>query len=80
MTPGATVALRQSVTKEYTLRPGEVRHFADMTSEIIGPFRGTLGDLHGMRFDVVVTGGEGAVVPYVLSTENATGDAILRIE
>ena len=53
---------------------------ADLARDLIGDERDDLGDLHDMRIDLVVTEGSGTVVPLIISTENATRDAIVRLD
>ena len=48
---------------------------------VIGDSRDTaFGDLSGVQVRVEVVDGDGSVIPYVTSTDNGTGDTVLRTE
>src|SRR6266852_3583818 len=69
-----------SASKDYFLSPNQFIQLNGIAAEIIGAGRATLGDLHGLELDVQVIDGNGAVVVYTSSTDNGTGDSILRTE
>jgi len=39
-----------------------------------------LGDLRDIQLEIRVIGGEGAVTPFVIASDNGSGDAIVRLE
>jgi hypothetical protein len=45
---------------------------------VIGADRALLSDLHNVTVKVEVIGGNGSVLPFVLATENSSGDLIFR--
>ena len=51
-----------------------------IAGEILGPARLQFGDLSNVEADFQVISGEGAVVLFTSSVDNATGDSILRTE
>ena len=91
-TSGSAVTIRVSVSlptgralvdiaKNITLSPNQFVTFDGVVKSIIGESRDTkYGDFHNLqvRFDIV--SGDGAVVPFFVITENATGDSVLRLE
>ena len=79
-TPTSRAVVRATASKDYTLKPNGVIYLPDITRELIGQSRDKLQDLHGAEIDVTVTGGDGAVVPVLLSTELASGDVFVRSE
>ncbi len=53
----------------------------DMLRGVAGASRETaFGDLHNLQLQLEVVSGDGAVIPFVVVTENATGDSLLRID
>lgn len=38
------------------------------------------GDLHDLRLEIEVMGGDGAVIPFVIVTDNGTGDSVFRLQ
>lgn len=68
--------------KSYTLAPHEFRQLNAIVSEILGAAtrESSLGELDNVQVKVEVTGGEGAVLAYVSSTDNGSGDTVLRVE
>lgn len=69
-----------SASKDYTLAPNQFIQYNGIAAEILGSSRDSLGDLHGLEMDVQVIDGNGAVIVYTSSTDNGTGDSILRTE
>lgn len=53
--------------------------FEDLAAALFGDARGE-SDLHDLQVDFEVTEGDGAAVVWVVATDNATGDAIVRVE
>lgn len=79
--PGGLADVRATASKDYKLSPRQVMAFSEVGAELFGASsRQSLGDLHNLQLDVDVVGGDGAVIPFTMSTENGTGDSIMRIE
>jgi hypothetical protein len=68
------------VTKDFTVAAGKQLLISDLGSEIIGASRESMGDLRNITLDVEVTGGTGRIIPFLQSTDNGSGDMIVRIE
>ena len=67
-------------TKDYTIAAGQFINIADLGSELIGASRSTTGDIRDATLDVQVLSGSGAVLPFVASVDNGSGDLIVRTE
>lgn len=78
--PGGLANVRATASKEYQLAPRGALTVTDLGRAIFGPGRDAIGDLHNLQLDFDVVSGEGAVVPYTLSTDNGSGDSVMRIE
>ncbi|HUP48053.1 MAG TPA: fibronectin type III domain-containing protein [Thermoanaerobaculia bacterium] len=69
------------IYRDYELGPLQQLLAGDLVRSIVGPSRETaLGELHGIQLHAEVVGGSGAVIPFVLVTDNGTGDTILRLD
>lgn len=93
-TGGAAVTVRASVllsearalassviTRSFSLGPNQQIYLEDLVRGIAGDSRETaLGELHNLQLLIEVVSGQGAVVPYLIATDNATGDSLLRID
>jgi hypothetical protein len=60
--------------------PNQFIQINGITADILGAARDTFGDLRGVEADFQVISGDGAVAIYTSSTDNGTGDSILRTE
>jgi hypothetical protein len=69
-----------TAAKDYTLAPFQFIQINGLTADILGTARDTFGDLHGVEADFQVISGLGAVTIFTSSTDNGTGDSILRTE
>jgi hypothetical protein len=69
-----------SVSKDYNLAPNQYLQLNRIAAELIGPHRETIGDLRGLEVSFQVVAGIGRVAVFTSSTDNGTGDSILRIE
>jgi hypothetical protein len=77
----ALAASLATASKDYTLAPNQFLLLTNIAKELIGSDRDTrFGDLRNMQADFFVTSGDGSVVPFVSSTDNGTGDTILRVD
>jgi hypothetical protein len=77
---GATLNAVGTASKTYDLAPNQFMQINGMTADILGAGRGSLGDLRGVTADFQIVGGTGAVSIFLSSTDNGTGDSILRTE
>ncbi len=77
---GTKVQAIGSASKDYTLAPNQFLQVNGIASDILGTSRDTLGDLRGLEADFQVLGGDGAIAVFTSSTDNGTGDSILRTE
>jgi Leucine-rich repeat (LRR) protein len=69
------------VSREVTLAAGQLTVLNDMVRSIVGETRETsYPDLHNLQLAIDVSSSTGAVVPFVIVTDNATGDTLLRLE
>ena len=63
--------------RTYALTANGVTPLLDLRNEFFASHRDDFGDLN-IRVDFQVIDGDGAVMPYVVSTESATGDRLVR--
>lgn len=75
-----TVQAQASATHDYKLAAREFLLVENIGSAIIGSKRASLGDLRNMQVEFQVISGTGAVAVYTLTTDNGSGDTILRTE
>ncbi|MBI2215413.1 MAG: hypothetical protein HYU52_17320 [Acidobacteria bacterium] len=77
----ALAATTATASKDYALAPNQFLLLTSIAKELIGSDRDTrFGDLRNMQVDFSVTAGDGSVIPFVSSTDNGTGDTILRVD
>jgi len=68
-------------SQTYTLAPNDFKQLSGLVRSIVGDSRETsYGDLHNVQVRFEVLSGAGAVIPFVTSTDNGTGDTVLRTE
>ena len=74
-------ALVSAVTSRmFELGPGQQVLLPELLRSFAGDERdAAYGDLHDLTLEIEVTAGSGAVVPYVITTDNGTGDSVLRV-
>jgi hypothetical protein len=77
---GSKVQGSATAAKDYTLAASQFIQINGLTADILGAARSTFGDLRGVEADFQVVSGEGAVTIFTSSTDNGTGDSILRTE
>ncbi len=65
--------------RSFSLGAGAAVTFDDLAAALYGDARGE-ADLHDLQVDFEVVEGTGSAVVWVTATDNATGDAIVRIE
>ena len=66
--------------KDYNLAANQFIQINGITADILAGARDTFGDLRGVEADFQVLSGDGAVAIFTSSTDNGTGDSILRME
>jgi hypothetical protein len=72
------VASGSVVSEDFTIPKGGFTMVNSLGRAIIGSQRASFGDLHNAILDVEVIGGSGAVIPFLQSIDNGTGDVIIR--
>jgi hypothetical protein len=77
---GSKVQGAATASKDYNLAPSQFIQINGLTADVLGSARTTFGDLHGVEADFQVVSGDGAVTIFTSSTDNGTGDSILRTE
>lgn len=65
---------------DYEVAPRGLLFIDSLAGSILGTLRDTLGDLRNLQVTFEVVEGSGAATIFLLSTENGTGDTILRLE
>jgi hypothetical protein len=69
------------IYRDFTVRAGEQLVLENLVRAIVGESRETrLGELHNLQLRLEVISGAGAVVPFVILTDNGTGDSLLRLD
>ncbi|MDQ6801165.1 MAG: hypothetical protein M3041_10040 [Acidobacteriota bacterium] len=76
--PLALVSVQDSRSRDVTVKAHELMQIAEVGQFVIGPDRALISDLHNVTVRVEVIGGNGSVLPFVLATENSSGDLIFR--
>ena len=77
----ALTTAKATITRDFQLAPRQQVVLEDLVSSIAGASRETeFGDLHGLQLQIEITGGGGAVVPFVIVTDNGSGDSLVRLE
>jgi hypothetical protein len=77
---GSKVQGSATASKDYNLAPSQFIQINGLTADVLGTARSTFGDLRGVEADFQVITGDGAVTIFTSSTDNGTGDSILRTE
>ena len=78
---GRSLLATATIAREFTLGPKQHLYLDNMVRSIVGNARETsLGELHNLQLAIEVTDGRGSVVPFVVVTDNGTGDTYLRVE
>jgi Leucine-rich repeat (LRR) protein len=69
------------LSREFQLAPGQQIVLPDLVKAIIGEARERdLGELHNLQLQISVKDGRGAVVPFVVVTDNGSGDTFVRLQ
>ncbi len=69
-----------AASRDYALNPNQFLLLNSVAAEILGPDRSQFGDLTNMEIDFQVIDGNGAVMLFTSSVDNATGDSIVRTD
>jgi hypothetical protein len=77
---GSTISGSATASKVYDLAANQFLQVNGLTNDILGAARSSFGDLRGVEADFQVVSGTGAVAIFISSTDNGTGDSILRTE
>ena len=80
VTSGSKTTSSAVTFKDYPVAAGGFVTIADLGTELIGANRATLGDIRDATLDFEVTGGSGAIIPFLASVDNGSGDLIVRTE
>jgi hypothetical protein len=78
--PSALVTQVGAAAREYQLEPNQFLFIQRIADNILGTLRTSIGDLRNVQLDIEVVDGGGAVVPFVTTVDNGTGDSILRTQ
>ena len=69
------------ISQSIAIAPNQQILLDPLLRGLVGPARETaFGDLHGMKIEITVTSGDGAVVPFLLVTDNGSGDSYVRLD
>lgn len=75
-----SVQAQATATRDFKLDPREFLLVENIGTAMIGTARAELGDLHKLQVDIQVISGTGSVAVFTRSTDNGSGDSILRVE
>lgn len=78
--PGEVATAVGVSEKTYSLAPGAFLLVSNISAEIMGERRENFGDLSNLTVEFEVIEGSGRVLPFITSTDNGTGDSLLRTE
>ncbi|HUP66265.1 MAG TPA: hypothetical protein VM557_13390 [Thermoanaerobaculia bacterium] len=78
---GTRLVIRGTATRDYTLAPNEFLMIDRISRQLMGEIRDEeYGDMTNMQLELAVIDGEGSLVAFSSSTDNGTGDAIIRVD
>ncbi|HSP33708.1 MAG TPA: hypothetical protein VLU46_05270, partial [Thermoanaerobaculia bacterium] len=77
---GGKLRAYTAAQKDYPLAPNEFRQINGLALDILGSARDTLGDMKDLEADFQIVSGDGRIEVYTSSTDNGTGDVILRTQ
>jgi len=77
---GRSLVAGPVATKDYALTPRQFLSINGIANNILGASRDSFGDIRNLQVKFEVVGGDGAVTIFTSSTDNGTGDSILRTE
>jgi len=67
-------------SKNYDVQPNQLFRINRITDNILGASRADYGDIRNMQLKFEVVGGSGKVIVTTSSTDNGTGDSVLRVQ
>jgi hypothetical protein len=67
-------------SKNYDVQPNQLFRINRITDNILGAARADYGDIRNLQLKFEVVGGSGKVIVTVSSTDNGTGDSVLRVQ
>ncbi|MGK2855901.1 MAG: hypothetical protein ACSLFQ_01710 [Thermoanaerobaculia bacterium] len=77
---GRSLAGGAVASKSYEIQPNQLFRINRITDNILGAARADYGDIRNLQLKFEVVGGTGRVAITVSSTDNGTGDSILRVQ
>jgi hypothetical protein len=78
---GETYALvTATTTRTFNLGPGQQVLLPELLRSFAGNDRDGFGDLHDLTVEFEVVGGSGSVVPFLIVTDTATGDPVVKMQ
>jgi hypothetical protein len=77
---GRNLASGTIASKDYPISAGELFRINRITNDILGSKRADYGDIRNFQLKFEVISGSGRVAITVSSTDNGTGDSILRVQ
>lgn len=69
-----------TTTRTFNLGPRQQVFLPELLRSFAGNDREGFGDLHDLTLEFEVTGGEGSVVPFLVVTDNGTGDSVMKVQ
>jgi Leucine-rich repeat (LRR) protein len=66
--------------RDFQIARGQQLVMDNLVRSILGPSRESLGELHNIQVQFEIVQGNGAIVPFVIVTDNGTGDTTLRLD
>ncbi|MGZ7041423.1 MAG: hypothetical protein ACXVH7_06505, partial [Thermoanaerobaculia bacterium] len=66
--------------REFSVAASQHMLITDLAATVIGSQRANYGDLRNLQVDVDVIEGGGRVIPAAASTDNSTGDLMIRVD
>lgn len=69
-----------TTTRTFTLAPRQQVFLPELLRSFAGNDREGFGDLHDLTLEFEVTGGDGSVVPFLIVTDNGTGDSVMKVQ
>jgi Leucine-rich repeat (LRR) protein len=68
-------------SRTFDLAPRQQLYLSEVLRSFAGATRDSVyGDLHDLTLELEMIGGDGAVVPFIIETDNGTGDSVLRVQ
>jgi Leucine-rich repeat (LRR) protein len=69
------------IARDFAVGANQQLYFENLMRAIVGESRETaLGELGNLQLIIEVVSGQGSIVPFVIATDNGTGDSLLRLE